>query len=351
MKRLIIADAKSYNNKGKTTGHYFAVAQNYLDLYGDYCEVKVAGGPIFKTHFNEKDIFLLPYDFIPSKSWLVSKWRVLKNCKYIFKNTLTDDVIVIQQSGLSTAIMGIALFAKKKSNVYVIAYDTDAVTSPIKRLIYKFARHKIKGLLCPNKHVADAYGIPHCIVTDYIYVKQITKPAATFENKKYDIAIVGSICHGKGVSEAAKVLAKIDCRVLIAGKADKQLADELHEICDNAKNIELHVGFVTDENYYQYIRKARFCLLNYYGVYEDRSSGVALDIIFNGTPILGHRCTALNFVEKEHVGLLFDDINKFDFSVIMQKGNYCSYLSGITCYLDKQKEYRKKVIEFLCLNH
>lgn len=352
MKRLIIADVKSYSNKGKSTGHYFAVAQNYLDLYRDYCDVKVAGGSIFKTHFDEKDIFLLPYDFIPSGNWIKSKWQVLMNCKYIFKNAQPDDIIVIQQSGLSTAILGIALFAKKKSNIYVIAYDTDAVTSPIKRLIYKLAKNKIKGLLCPHKHVADAYRIPNCIITDYIYAKNnINLSTVPFENKKYDIAIIGKICHGKGVPEAAKALTRTKCRVLIAGNADKQLADRLHEICNNAKNIELLIGFVSDENYYRYIREARFCLLNYHGVYEDRSSGVALDIIFNGTPILGHRCTALNFVEKENTGLLFDDINKFDFSFILKKDNYCNYLNGITGFLDKQKEYRKKVIEFLGLNY
>lgn len=347
MKRLIIADVKSYNNKGKSTGHYFAVAQNYLDLYSDCCEVKVAGGPIFKTHFNDKDMFLLPYDFIPGENWLKSKWRVLKNCRYLFKHTLADDRIVIQQSGLSTAILGIALFAKKKRNIYVIAYDTDAVTSPIKKLIYKIAKRKIKGLLCPHEHVAKVYGIPNCIVTDYIYAKKVTEPSVTFENKKYDIAIVGSICHGKGVPEAAKVLAKTNCRVLIAGKADKQLADNLHEICDISKNIELHIGFISNEDYYRYIREARFCLLNYHGVYEDRSSGVALDIIFNGTPILGRRCTALNFVEKENVGLLYDDLEKFNFSDILKRENYCTYLNGITDYLKKQHKYKKKVVDFL----
>ena len=33
MKNIIIADLKSNNNKGKSTGHYFAVAQNYFELY------------------------------------------------------------------------------------------------------------------------------------------------------------------------------------------------------------------------------------------------------------------------------------------------------------------------------
>lgn len=49
MKRLILADVKSLNIKGKSIGHYFTLAQNYIDLFGDYCQVKIAGGPIYKT--------------------------------------------------------------------------------------------------------------------------------------------------------------------------------------------------------------------------------------------------------------------------------------------------------------
>lgn len=349
MRRLLVSDVKSYNDNGKSTGHYFAVAQNYLDLYSDYCKVEIAGGPIFTTHFNSKDIFLLPYDYMPSINWLKSKLRVLKNCKYLFRHTLPDDIIVIQQSGLSTAILGIALFANVKHNIYVIAYDTDAVVSPIKKLIFKFAKRKIKGLLCPHEHVAKAYGLPNCKITDYIYVGKSTKPAISFDNKKYDIAIVGSISYDKGVLEAAKALIKTNLKVLIAGRGDKQLTDRLKEICDNAKNIELHIGFISDENYYEYIREARFCILNYHGVYEDRSSGVALDIIFNGTPILGHSCIALSFIKKESLGLLFDDINNFNFNDIINKKEYEKYQISIKKYLDSQKKYKQSVVDFLHL--
>ena len=308
MKRLVLADVKSQNDKGKSIGHYFSVAQNYLDLYSDCCQVKVAGGPMFKTRFNEKDIFQLPHDFIIGQNWLRNKWRVLMNCKYLFKHTSVNDIIVIQQSGLSTAILGIALFAKKKRNIYIISYDKDAVSSFAKRLIYQFAKQKIKGLLCPSRHVADAYCLPSCIITDYIYPFYTNKLSfVPFEEKKYDVAIIGSICHGKGVIKAAETLTQTNYKVLIAGKADKQLSEQLEKICLSSSNIELRLGFVSDDDYCKYIRAARFCILNYHGVYEDRSSGVVLDILFNGTPILGHRCKALMFVEKEDVGVLFED--------------------------------------------
>lgn len=350
MKRLIIADVKSYNNNGKSTGHYFAVAQNYLDLYSDCCDVKVAGGPIFKTHFNEKELLLLPYDFIPNRNWLKSKWHVLMNCRYLFKHTGPNDIIVLQHSGASTTLFGIVIFSNKKNNINLIQYDTDAVSSLPKRLIFKLAKHKIKSLLCPNHSVADKYGLPGCIVTDYIYPKNEFENRNSYENKKYDIAIVGSICPDKGVIEAAKILAMTNYKTVIAGKADKQLADELHEICDKAKNIELHIGFINNEDYYGYIRNTRFCILNYHGVYEDRSSGVVLDILFNGSPIIGHKCKALNFISTSNVGYLFDNIKDVNFHTIINKEEYESYQKGIREYLSTQKNYKQSVVNFLRLN-
>lgn len=351
MKKLIIADVKSYNNNGKSTGHYFAVAQNYLDLYKDCCEVKVAGGSIFKTHFKPKDIFLLPYDYIPSMNWLKNKFRVLMNCRYLFRHVTADDVIVMQHSGASTTLIGIALFATKKNNINLIQYDTDALSSLSKRIIFKLAKHRIKSILCPNQNIADAYGLPSCIVTDYIYPKDGYKNSILFEKKKYDIAIVGSICPDKGVIEAARTLVKTNYRVIIAGKANKQLADELHKICDRSENIELNIGFIKNEDYYEYIRNARFCVLNYHGVYEYRSSGVVLDILFNGTPIIGHKCKALNFISTSNVGYLFDNINNVNFDDIIKKEMYENYQKGIETYLNTQKKYKQNIVNFLHLVH
>lgn len=347
MKRLIIADVKSHNNRGKCIGHHFAVAQNYLDLYSDFCKVKVAGGPIFETHFNKQDVLHLPYDFISDRNWLKNKIRVLLNCRYLFKHATADDIIVMQHSGASTTLLGIALFSKKKNNINIIQYDTDALSSLPKRIIFKLAKHNIKSILCPNKYIADAYGLPSCIVTDYIYPKTEYKSNNLFEMKKYDIAIVGSIFPDKGVIEAAEVLARTNYKVIIAGKADKQLTNRLHEICDNVKNIELNIGFISNDNYYEYIQEARFCILNYHGVYEDRSSGVVLDILFNGTPIIGHKCKALDFISMSNVGYLFDDINDINFDDIINKERYESYQKGIEKYLDAQKECKQKVANFL----
>ena len=133
MKRLILADLKSTNNNGKNTGHYFAVARNYLELYSDICHVVIAGGPIYKTVFTARQLLSLPYDSFVGKNPIINKLRALKNSRYLFRHVNEDDIIVLQHSGVVTTFAGIALFAKKKQNLYVIQYDVEALSSLVKK--------------------------------------------------------------------------------------------------------------------------------------------------------------------------------------------------------------------------
>ncbi|MBS5876518.1 MAG: glycosyltransferase [Prevotella sp.] len=346
MKRLIISDIRSYNNKRKSVGHYIAVAQNYIDLYNNYFDVKVAGGPIFKDSFKIKNYVPLPYDFIEGGNWIKNKLKILINCRFLFKSICKEDIVVIQQSGLSTILFGIVLFAKKRSNIYIISYDTDAISSKIKKIIYSFAKKKIKGIICPNERIMHAFDLSGCIVPDYIYTKNIEN-FVPYNNKKYDIAILGRINADKGVIEAAKYLSNTKYKVLIAGKADENLICDLKNICNSSSNIILNLDFINDEDYNNYIRYSRYCLLNYRGTYNDRSSGVVLDNLFNGTPILGHNCRALTFIEKEKLGYLFDDLKNIDFNLIFTENTYVCYQKNIIVYLKEHKKYKSKVIEFL----
>ena len=149
MKRLIITDIKSFNNNGKSTGHYFAVARNYLELYSEVCDVKIAGGSVFNIGFKNEELFCLPYETSSSNNNIKNKWNILKNARYLFKNTSSNDVIVMQKSGTVTMFLLIALFLKKrKNNIFFIEYDTEALNSPLKRFIYYMAKKKCKGLIC-----------------------------------------------------------------------------------------------------------------------------------------------------------------------------------------------------------
>ena len=349
MKRLIIADIKSYNNNGKSTGHYFAVARNYSELYSDICDVKIAGGTIFNTGFKSEELFCLPYETSSSNSNIKNKWNVLKNARYLFKNTSSDDVIVMQKSGTVTMFLMIALFAKKrKNNIFFIEYDTVAINSPLKRFIYNLAKKKCKGLICPNEKVGKAYDIPYCVVTDYIYSPKANTAEVNYTDKEYDICTVGSIWPDKGVVEVAERFKNTNIKLVIAGKpCDDNIKEKLVIITKNSPNIKLHLGYLSYDDYYGYINNSRYCILNYKGCYDDRSSGVILDILFNHVPVVAHRCNATTFIEEDNSGFLYNNLEELNPNDLLNEVNYQKYLNGVTKFLDKQKSYKEKMIRFL----
>lgn len=347
MKRIVLADIKSNNNKGVSTGHYFALAQNYLDVFGKECNCIIAGGPIYKSKF--KKVLTLPHDSIEGDSLLVNKYRVLANCYYLFKNTGKDDVVVLQHSGTLTFFLGIIFFANRNNNIYIIQYDTTSLSSKVKRLIYKLAKNRIKGILCPNASIGEAYDKEYCVIPDYIFAKKAQNDEWCDNNKKYDFAIVGSIFPDKGVAEVANFFRNKDYKILIAGKAYENLENTLKKLSANSPNIDLRLGYLSENDYYNYFREARYCILNYRGVYQERSSGVVLDALYNGVPVVGHDCKALNFIKEENVGFLFDDIENLNPDALLNETKYRSYLHNINTFISKQSLYKNKIMDFLRL--
>lgn len=347
MNRLIIADIKSPNNRGICTGHFFAVARNYYELFKNRINILVAGGPIYHSQF--KDIQMeLPYDVcLQEESLWKNKWKYLQNARSLFKQA-EEDTIILQQGGVATSFIAIVLFYHCKSKLYLIQYSLEGLDSPIKRLLYYFAKHKIDGIICPNDMVGKGYRKPYCIVPDYIYIDNPKEKTVPYKDKKYDIGFVGRIEEEKGIFDVAKKIICTDYQMIIAGKVrSKEMENKLKAICDKGNNIELHIGYVSDTDYKEFIRNSRFCILNYQGEYSRRSSGVVFDTLFNDVPIIGKRCKALNFIEENTIGYIYDNLDNLDLDKIMTENNYNTYIANIAIYKDKHKEYKEKLSRFL----
>ena len=349
MKRLILADVKSINNGGKPTGHYLSLAQNYIDLYSDCVDVRIAGGAVYEKKFDKSRIFHLPFENKSCFGKIKNKLNILKNCKYLFQNTDQDDVIVMQHSALSTLFLGLILFARKHHQVYIIAYDTDPISRVFQKIIYHFAKRKIKGFVLSSEKNGIAYGLPYCLVPDYIFAgDKMPIDEIPYEKKKYDFICIGSIWPDKGFVETARRFAGTQYKILIAGKpCDEKIATELTNVCKDAENVDLKLGFVDDDDYCRYMSEAKFCILNYRGVYSDRSSGVVLDILFAGIPVVGHRTFAMQFIEQEQLGILFDNIESLDPEKFLSSDIRVRFSKNIAMYLKKHIKYKKDFLKFI----
>lgn len=346
MNRILLADIASHNYNGKSVGHYYAVAKNYMNLMSCI----VAGGPIYQYKFGKKNTYILPYDTKVEENVFKKKVKQLLNCRMLFNNT-EGDTVILQHAALATAIIGVALFKRKSTKLFLITYNDEGRNTIFKRFWYWLAKGKIEGVICPYEDIGKKYDVPFCVVPDYIYNgNDDNVQHCDYEDKSYDFCVVGRLDYDKGIIEVAKRFAGTKYRVIIAGKPQTQeMADELLSVCKGEKNIILKLEYIADDEYYNYIWSSKYCILNYMGGYTERSSGVVLDVIFNGTPVIGKKCQALSFIEENRIGCLFDDINSFDFSKLLNIIHYKQYEGNIIAYKNTHCWYGSKLKKFIGL--
>lgn len=352
MKNLIIADIRSNNYNGICTGHYIAIAKMYKDLYNDSSRVTIAGGPIYNKYFEEKDLLKLPFDICPKDDRLLIRIiKTLINCWKLYRKVPKGSVIVLQQCSDVPSHIFSSIFYKGGSKLYMIRYNDNGVSNSVKKIIYSFVKKKIDGIICPNNRVGESYQVPYIIVPDYIYTGDPSFHAKKYNDRLYDFCIVGRLNQDKGCLESIMSLANSRYKVLVAGKAENDsYAEKLQQACKNSNNIELHLGYLSDDDYSEYISNSRYCLLNYQGEYSSRSSGVVYDTIFRGTPVIGNKCSALDFIEDYNVGQLTESIKSFDYSSVLNETIYSKFLENIVKYRHEHRLHKETLSIFLTLN-
>lgn len=351
MSRIIISDIHSNNNGGICTGHYIALAKMYLTLFSGKSEVKVASGPIYSQYFPKEDMIKLPYDMVAGKNYLVNRFKALMNARSLFRQT-RGDVTVLQDGKPLTNHIGSLLFCRREQSLFLIKYTTAGLSSPFGKLVWKLLRRKVDGVICPNDEVGRAFGVPYCVVPDYIYSGEGGRCRVDYGEKKFDFCIVGRLNKDKGVDKSIKALSGMSFRTVVAGKPESEAYGETLRSCaEGSTCIDLRLGYLSDEDYLDYISNSRYCLLNYQGEYSNRSSGVVLDIVFSGVPVVGNRCKALQFIEDYGLGYIYDSLDEVPSAGLFNEETYGRFLDGIDRYRQENRNSFEKLRSFIVKQH
>ena len=343
-KKVFIADILSHTFNGISTGHYFAVARNYQNIFGE--DVIIAGGPVYAKSFNREHLLELPYN-VDGGGSIKSRLMTFANARKLFK-VAKEEVIVLQQCSTITTFLCIALFYHCKSKLYMIQYNCEGLRNIIGKLLFKLAKRKLNGIICPNKMVGNIYNLPYCVVPDYVYTGTADHKFKPLIDRQYDFCVIGRIAPEKGVLEVAQWFANKHWKILIAGKPQSEvLANTLKDICSHTSNIDLFLGYISDEQYFNYLHNSKFAILNYSSEYSQRSSGVVFDMLFNGVPVVGKDCMALKFIEEEGLGIVYDKIEDINFDTIMQQSYYDQTLYNIKRYCISMQNYINRLKEFI----
>ncbi len=342
--KLLFADLQSCSsNHGQSIGHFTALAARYVRLLRDYCYVTIAGGPVYQRYFNDDNLYCLPCDTSPAMSSGQSLLAMVKNAWRLFRKAKNQIIILQYAKPFSNHIA--VLLAYRKCNLYLIQYSTNGIDTPIKRLIWRLIRHRVKGIICPNEEIGRAFGIPYCVVSDYIYIPE---EECMRDEKKYDICLVGRITGAKGVTEAVRRLRNTRYKVLVAGLPQtRQIGMTVFEACKDVANIDLRLHYLSDNDYRECLRMSRYALLNYSDWYSVSSSGAVLDALFCKVPVIGRRCKTLQFIEDRGLGMIYDDINSFDFSRCCDDDIYNQLMNNIRDYQQENASQIYKLRRFL----
>ena len=353
MKRLIIADIKSPVFEGKSSGHFFAVAHNYYELFQGSTPTKIAGGPIYSSLFPYAVLPLPENVDIQKDGRLQSVVKYFRNARKLFQ-ACSDDVIVVQQGGDITFFIACTLFYRKAKNnkLFLIQYSTAAISNRVGRLFYKIAKRKLDGIICPNHEVGEMFARPYCVVPDYIFNgNHIQCPPISYDEKIYDICFLGRIVVEKGIDEFLSKFVGAPYRMLVAGRVDNPcLEKKLQDIVKGHDNIQLCLEFLSREDYQKYLYQSRFCVLNYKGEYSRRSSGVVLDMIFNDVPVIGLECKALEFVKQNGLGYIYSNLASLNLAEVITSANYNHYVSQIARYKQSHMVFKHQLGKFLAID-
>lgn len=347
--KIIIADIKSVNTNGKSEGHYFSVARNYLEMLRDDFDVKVAGGPVYRSEFSSNELFELPYDNTSSNR-LLNLARTLINGFYLNKN-MGDSTIVFQCSAVTTVLLLLSLI-NTKSKFFMIQYDRMIQNSKVKSLLFKIAKRKICGVICPGDEIGESLELPYCVIPDYVYIPKTMPKCTNYKDRKFDFGMFGILANGKGIYETAEYLSKTQYKVKIAGKIaslpeDIAMYEKLLQLAEKNENIDLEIGYLSDTVYREYILASKYIILNYSSGYDLRSSGVILDAIYSRTPVIVKDRTYVQFIKEYGLGCVYLDLKELKFDELFNAERYEQYQDAIERYLETQKNEHNRMIDFI----
>lgn len=340
---VVIADISSIKMNNTIYGHYGKVARMYLNLLGK--NARAAGGPVYKNRFADSERVDLPYDFELSsmgtkKGRRRFKIYSIKNGIHLFK-TVKNSVIVCQPYSFLSWMTAI-LLTKKRNKIYLIEYRNE-LDKKLNRILFKLAKRKIDGVLCPNDKVGRTFGLPYLVLTDYIYDKTEMPPHS--ENAKYDFGVIGIMSRDKDVADVVKTFTGTDYKVLIAG----HFGGRKDEVCGQyTDNITVVDKYLTNEEYEQAFSDSDCIVLPYGDAYKNQSSGVIFDVLFRAKPVITKDFESFGFVKDSGAGVLYNHtLAELDFEKVTSKENKEKMYANVCRFIEQNKAQREKLAEFL----
>jgi len=321
--KIGIVDTMSLSHGNNIYGHFAKVSCQYLDLLqeGGH-DVRIIGHKIYRKYVSDDHLDYLPFksdkDIFLSGSRIRRLWNkmcCLVNILIVLLYKKYD--LLIMHDNNQNLFYYIYSILPIKRNIALIRYTYPKTEK--QQTLFRKISEKVSFIITSMKEVGESYMLPYALVPDYFPFQK----KDTIYAEEYDLCIVGTINECKDIETVIKSVLNSDLRLIIAGHfEDYNRYLNAVNMCKDSNNISITNSYLSDNEYDKTIGSSKFIVLPYdLKKYENRSSGVILDAVYSGKPVIATSCDAFMPVEQRHIGFLYST----DFSLVITKIQKCSY--------------------------
>lgn len=349
MKKVGIVDTLTLTKGDRIYGHFNTTAMQYFNALSKggevnnkaNCNVVIIGGKTYEHYFDRENLLQLPFTTTKNEfddiSLKARIFRTFKSFINTFVALISDVEILVFQDANQTVLYTLLRFLRVKKQVYLIKYTVEKR----RRAIHGFekVKNKISGIITSLDTVGKFYGVEYIIVPDYFPDVMLYSC-----KKEYDYAVVGTAMKEKDFEGVVSAFSQSTKSLYIAGYfPDKKRYNNLMKL--KTDNVKIINRYLDDNEYDKTIRKSGYIILPYKSGYEEKSSGVILDAVYRGTPVIVSNINSFQFVKEHNIGRMYDSINEL--ACIVEKSKLDQYSKEIIEFINKQKRKEREIIKFI----
>jgi hypothetical protein len=309
MKSLAIIDSLTLTYKNQIFGHYASTAKQLYSILCNDFAVKVVGGITYANYFQKEQLDILPYRTYYEEFHIGNTFRKLRSKIKSIINLIVAlrknyDYLIFQWCSQNFLYLTLLLFKKKRSKVFLIKYNAE--TRLTHKLLFRLIKNKVSCIFTSMPKTGESYGIPYLLIPDYFPVEEdlnsVSQPVV------YDFVIVGTTDNDKNIEDVISGIEKTNFTIKIAGNfKDKAYLEKIQKLT-TSKNILIQDKYLTDTEYKNTILQSKYVILPYLkSAYTDKSSGVVLDAVYRGKPVIAPDLSGFQPVKDFGMGYLYNE--------------------------------------------
>lgn len=331
--QIAIVDTLTLSLNDSVYGHFPKVTLQLCDALSKRFDVAVVAGSTYKKYFDESKLETLPYfitkaDF-DSKSFFIkvkTKVKSFVNTISVLRNKKYD--VLIFHDNNQSLLYFLLVFFKPTQHIILIRYTRNKAGATA--FLYQSIKSKLSFIITSLDSVSNSYSNDTLIIPDYLPTDEFSD---SLPDPLYDLVIAGTISACKDIEDVLTSVFNSNLTVKVAGHFENEDRYKALKVkYENCNRIMIENKYLSEVEYSDLLRLGQFVLLPYKtDSYTNRSSGVILDAVYRGKPVIGSNIEAFEVIKTHNIGFVYNS----SLAEVLSQIELCDYkglLHAVTEY-------------------